>query len=252
VRYQDGPHSPRRRLPPNGAAVCQVILASQAAAVPFTAVSNGPDRPWTTPARLDRRRSLPLQVTILLDPASFGSRESAQGVTIRDRSPGRLPAVQEAPVVLVGEQHWVRPSAAPSVRRRSRSPLRECPGWGSSPSSGRSWVVAWDHSRRWCRPHGPAGTTARSPPGPRAAPPGPRSRPGGACPWGTTSRHRPAGGPGRSRPRRPGHGARRSRRRPGRPIRSRPIAWLGRARQPGRWPPRTAPSPRSRPPRRSQ
>jgi hypothetical protein len=39
-------------LEPNAATVCQVVLASQATTVPFTAASNGPDRtPWTTPAR---------------------------------------------------------------------------------------------------------------------------------------------------------------------------------------------------------
>jgi hypothetical protein len=65
-------------------------------------------------------------------------------------------------------------------------------------------------------------------------------------------RHRPAGGPGRSPPRRPRHGARRSGRRPGRPPRSRPAASLDRARQPSLGPPRPAPSPRSRPPRRSR
>jgi hypothetical protein len=126
----------------------------------------------------------------------------------------------------------VPPGAVPSARRRPRSPVPRCPRSGSSPSSGRSLVVAWDHGKRWSRPHGPAGSAAPSPPGPRAAPPGPRSRPGRACPWGTTSRHRPAGGPGRSRPRRPGHGARRSRRRPARPPRSPAAAfWVERAGQ---------------------
>jgi hypothetical protein len=75
------------------------------------------------------------------------------------------------------------PGAAPSRRRRSRWPVQGCLRSGSSPSSGRSWAVASDHDRRWCRPHGPAGSVARSPPGPHAAQPGPRSRPGGACPW---------------------------------------------------------------------